>query len=153
MSILTKIKADQLLARKLRNIATASLLTTVIGESEMVGKNAGNREPTDAEVIGVLRKFEKNLKENLVIYDARHISAKATDTVFELLILEKYLPSKLTNSTIREDIRSVINEKNLPFEQKSMGTVVAVLKEKYGDQFDGRQVSSQFKECLVGEPK
>jgi hypothetical protein len=60
MSLIQTIKADQVQARKARS-ASASILTTLIGEAEMIGKNAGDRESTDEEVIAIIKKFIKNL--------------------------------------------------------------------------------------------
>ena len=57
MSKLQEIKAAQLTARKERNTFKASLLTTLIGEAEMVGKSAGNRPSTDEEVLQVLNMY------------------------------------------------------------------------------------------------
>ena len=57
--LLAEIKAKQINARKAR-LSTATLLTTLIGEAEMVGKNQG-REVTDSEVLAMIKKFIKNI--------------------------------------------------------------------------------------------
>jgi hypothetical protein len=56
-----QIKAKQIAARK-SGSADAGLLTTLLGEAAMVGKNAG-RETTDQEVVAVVKKFVKNIDE------------------------------------------------------------------------------------------
>ena len=58
--LLNKIKADQLAARKAKDGLATALLTTLIGDAEMVGKNAG-RLVTDEEVVAVIKKFIKNI--------------------------------------------------------------------------------------------
>jgi len=71
MSLLAQLKKDSMLARKAADSVRATLLSTLIGEAEMVGKNAGNRESTDDEVQQTIRKFLKNNQEALgVIKDA-----------------------------------------------------------------------------------
>ena len=71
MSLLTQLKKDSMLARKAVDRVRATLLSTLIGEAEMVGKNAGNRESTDEEVQQMIRKFLKNNQEAVaVIKDA-----------------------------------------------------------------------------------
>lgn len=148
--ILENIKKGQLEARRSRSTETASLLTTVIGEAEMVGKNAGNRAPTDAEVIQVLKKFEKNMLENLRIYTERGLGRQISTTSFELEVIRYYLPSKLTDLQVQKDIGMAMQKLGIVKpQQKDMGAIVKELKEKHGDQFDGQQVSAQFKAMLV----
>ena len=146
--IITHIKAAQLDARKARLPETTALLTTMIGECEMAGKNAGNRAPTDAEVLQVLRKFEKNMLENLSIYKARGMHDQVLVVQKELDTVRLYLPQKLSDEQVQKDIRDVLANMSLPYEQKSMGPVVKELKAKYGEQFDGGQVNTQFKAML-----
>ena len=77
MSLIIEIKSAQLAARKARDSFTASSLTTLIGEAEMVGKNAG-REVTDAEVVAVLKKFVKNIDETTTVLSREQPLTQAT---------------------------------------------------------------------------
>jgi uncharacterized protein YqeY len=143
------IKAAQLEARKARNSVKATLLTTLIGEAEMIGKSAGNRESTDAEVLQVIRKFEKNLNENIKLFTGNIGKLIALDYAEqELAILQEFLPQKISDEQVKQDIENVICQYQLAREQKSMGTVVKELKVKYGAQFDGQQVSAMFKQMV-----
>ena len=63
--LLETINQDRNEARKMKYTATATLLTTLYSEAQMVGKNDGNRETTDAEVVAVIKKFVKNIDETL----------------------------------------------------------------------------------------
>ena len=65
--LIEKIKHDQLVARKNRSTVESTLLTTLIGEADMVGKNNGNRDPFDEEVISVVKKFLKGVNETIDI--------------------------------------------------------------------------------------
>lgn len=69
--LIVKIKHDQLVARKNRDQIESTLLTTLIGEADMVGKNNGNRDP-----FGVLELKEDMIKmchDELAKYVAREI--------------------------------------------------------------------------------
>ncbi len=148
MSRIEVIKAAQLTARKARNEVERSLLTTFIGEAEMIGKNARNGAPTDEEVVSLLKKFEKNLLEVIELTK----NAQACSVVQyreELEIIKRFLPAKLTDLQVQKDIGTAMEKLGLAKEQKSMGAIVKELKAKYGDQFDGGQVSAQFKAMLV----
>jgi uncharacterized protein YqeY len=148
--LLQKIKEAQLNARKSRDLPTANILTTLIGEAEMVGKSAGNRESTDAEVIQTLRKFEKGQVENVNLFAGKSDRVDSLQlALFELGVIRAFLPTKITDDQVQKDIRDVVQQKSLVVEQKSMGVVVKELKAKYGDQFDGGQVSAMFKQIMV----
>lgn len=149
MSKLSEIKAAQLAARKNKEKLKATLLTTVIGEAEIVGKNNGNRETTDAEVLVVLKKFEKGLNETIGYLREAHKFEAATTACDELAILLEFTPVKLADLQLQKDIGIIMQEQNLPKEQKSLGIIVKVLKDKYSEQFDGQQVSRIFKEMLI----
>jgi uncharacterized protein len=56
MSMMDKLRADLLTARKERSDMTG-LLTALVGEAAMIGKNNGNRETTDEEVLRIVKKF------------------------------------------------------------------------------------------------
>ncbi len=71
----------------------ATLLSTLIAEAEMVGKNAGNRESTDDEVQQTIRKFLKNNQEAAaVIRDAGRLAVLER----ECAVLTAYLPPMAT---------------------------------------------------------
>lgn len=147
--IIENIKSAQITARRAKYQVASSLLTTIIGEAEMLGKNAGNRAPTDAEVIQILKKFEKNMLENLKIFNDRNLEDKAKEMLVEMSIVQQFLPAKLTDLQVEKDIATVMQTLSLTKEQKSMGALTKELKAKYGDQFDGAQVSKIFKAMLV----
>ena len=98
MSLLAQLKKDSMLARKAADGIRATLLSTLIGEAEMVGKNAGNRESTDDEVQQTIRKFLKNNQEALaVIKDADRRTALEQESA----ILVAYLPPMASEAEVK----------------------------------------------------
>ena len=150
MSKLQDIKTAQLNARKNKVASVASLLTTVIGEAEMVGKNA-NREVTETEVIQVLKRFEKGMTETIRFLIVAGIDNQDKIAMIEgeLKIIRTFLPEKISDGQVLDDIRSIIGAEGLALEQKSLGVITTLLRGKYGEQFDGQQVSTQFKSILI----
>lgn len=146
MSLLSQLKKDALLARKSSSAVRATLLTTLIAEAEMVGKNAGNRESSDDEVQGTIRKFLKNNQEALaVIKDEQRRTALQE----EAAILGEYLPPMATEA----DVKALIAETVAGLADrspKSMGAVMAALKAKFGNGFDARQANAWVREALNG---
>ncbi len=142
MTLFERIKADQLAARKSHNGLASSLLTTLIGEAAAIGKNAGNREVTDAEVVALVKKFVKGMDETLGYLGNRNAEATAV-VLAEKDILAKYLPLQLTELALRHAVTSIIAT-----EGKVMGKVMAALKARYDGQYDGKLASQIVKELV-----
>lgn len=138
MSLFQTLKNDQLQARKDRDSATASLLTTLIGEAAMVGKNDGNRESTDSEVLATIKKFVKNINESLAVRNDAALQHEKT-------ILESYLPVQLTDTDLRLIIYDLVTSQST----SNMGSVMQVLKTKFNGRYDGKVASTIVKELLV----
>lgn len=147
MSLLQQIKNDQLTARKNREAIKASLLTTLIGEAANIGKNDGNRETTDAEVVAVVKKFVKGLDEIITVAITYTDKDKAEQSIAEKAILQVYLPKQMTEAELSvaiADIKTEVGATN----PKDMGKVMAALKAKFEGQYDGKQASVLIKAAL-----
>ena len=145
MSLLAQLKKDSMLARKAADGIRATLLSTLIGEAEMVGKNAGNRESTDDEVQQTIRKFLKNNQEALaVIKDADRRTALEQESA----ILVAYLPPMASEAEVKAFIADTVAglAERSP---KQMGAVMGALKAKYGSGFDAKQANAWVKEALT----
>lgn len=144
MSLLAQLKKDSLLARKAADRVRGTLLSTLIGEAEMIGKNAGNRESTDEEVQQTIRKFLKNNQEALgVIKDEDRRALLEQESV----ILTAYLPPLASDAEVKAFIGATVAtlaERG----PKQMGVVMGALKAKYGSDFDARQASAWIKDAL-----
>lgn len=139
MSLLDKIRADQLAARKNREADKASLLTTLIGEAAMKGKNSGNRESTDSEVEEVIRKFLKGNRENMAIAGDRRDGDWCDRLDAEREVLESYLPKQLSVDEIRAKIQG---------QEKSKPALMKYLKENFAGLYDGKAASQVVDEYI-----
>ena len=148
MNKIEELKLNLLNARKEKDKSLTLLLSTIVGECSAIGKSAGNRESTDAEVLQVLKKFEKNQLENVQIYAKVGDVERRIQAETEIAIIRQFLPAKLSDAQVLDDIKFLIGANGLALEQKSLGIITKSLKEKYGDQFDGQQVSTVFKGLL-----
>lgn len=141
MSLIQTIKADQLQARKNKEQLRASLLTTLLGEATAIGKNDGNRETTDAEVMAMIKKFVKNINDTLP-----H-RPNDTNLIEERDILMQYLPKQLTSEELVLVVQNIIAENDLEG-PKAMGAVMKVLKEHHDGQYEGKLASQIAREAL-----
>ncbi len=150
-SLIEKIKQEQLQARKNKDTLKASLLTTLLGEASMIGKNDSNRQSTDAEVIAVIKKFVKNTQEVIRITGMQQSmeSREAGKTAAqELVILEAYLPSQLNEEQLRSEMKKIMIELALSG-AKSMGVLMKEVKSRFEGQYDGNAASKIAKEILA----
>jgi len=148
MTILQNLKSAQLKARKDRDTITASLLTTLIGDAVMVGKNNGNRDSTDIEVIDTIKKFINNAQ---LTADALGPSSKNLDAytaaLNEINILREFLPKQLTEDEIHSIVENIITEIKAT-SIKDMGKVMKIIKETHAGTYDGTMVSNLVKQIL-----
>jgi uncharacterized protein YqeY len=131
MTLMEQIKAKQITARKSGSV-DASLLTTLLGEAAMVGKNAG-RETTDQEVVAVVKKFVKNIDETITALTSRNQDASAF--LAERNVLEQFLPMQLSENALREVARY----------QTDMPSFMKHLKENFAGKYDGKLASQVAK--------
>lgn len=147
-SLLKQLQSAQLTARKARNTFTASLLTTVLGEAVKVGKDNGNRESTDSEVMEVVKKFVKNIKQNIIDYGKAGKTEAIAAMEQEFAILKAYLPAEVDSTTVRNAINSIIAQKSLPKNNSSIGKIMPELNLLFGDSLDKKMASELVKEAL-----
>lgn len=145
MSLLSDIKFAQVTARKNRHTQAVNTLTTLIGEAEMVGKNAGNRDVTDQEVVTVIKKFIKGVDEMISL--VKHPEANEQLQI-EKRLLEQWLPKQLTSEQILEIITDISNKLNA-HTLREMGKIMKVLKERFDGQYDGAVASTLIKSILT----
>ena len=114
---------EQIIAYRLTNRETRTLLGVVLGEIEKGPKKAAGYIATDEEVISVLKKMiasniecDTNLEENV--------------------ILEQFLPQQLTDL----DIKDILNE----YKFNSVGECMKHFKQYHTGLYDGKQVNKLF---------
>jgi uncharacterized protein YqeY len=155
MSLLQTIKAKQLAARKARDQIEISLLTTLIGEASMPGKNDGNRESTDAEVVAVIKKFRKNAEETLKALNLKGAIASDVETLSsanhvmqEIIILDTLLPTQLTKEQLTIVLQQFIAELPDKNAKSAFGAIMKKLKEEHEGLYDGSMASVLIKDLL-----
>lgn len=135
--LIETIKSDSLQARKTKS-QSSDLLITLYAEASKIGKDSGNRLPTDIETISVVKKFIEGVKETF-----KHGGSKEKHD-FELSVLETYLPTQLTYDELHSIISSFIEEAS----PSNMGIVMSFLKSNYTGQYDGAVASKIVKELV-----
>lgn len=141
MSLYQRIKKEQLEARKAKVKIHTDLLTTLLGEiqSSVTGSLSaaqfGVLNPTDAEVLKVLKKFIKNTKETLTLNPINQLA------ILELEILESFMPKQLSDHELGIVVGQILSNADSSLSGgKLMGYVMSQLKAQYEGLFDASKV-------------
>lgn len=96
-----KINVDYMTAFKTKNTVAKNLLSVIKGEIQTMEKSADVEHVTDEDVIKILNKTVKSLKET-------QASFPSSQTAEELFIVESYLPKQMTESEITSKIQELV---------------------------------------------
>ena len=105
--LFARLQGDLNSARKSQDKAGILLLGTVL--SEVKNKKIElKRDPTDADVIDVLRKSIKRRRESVEMYTKGNRQDLADKESSEAAALEKYLPAQVSDDELRAAVRAAI---------------------------------------------
>src|SRR6266566_6237679 len=106
-ALLARLQGDLNSARKSKDKAGTLLLGTVL--SEIKNKKIElRRDPTDADVIDVLRKSVKRRRESIEMYTKGNRIDLADKESAEAAALEKYLPAQVGEDELRAAVKAAI---------------------------------------------
>ena len=134
MNLKEQISKDYMTAFKERNGVAKNLLSVIKGEIQTIEKNTGVDCLTDAEVIKILNKTAKSLKEVIEI-------SGDEESKSQLIIVDGYLPKQMS----REDVVTKVNA----LVASGINNVGGIMKEFATLQVDRKVVSEVIKEVLV----
>jgi len=140
---LSIIKMDADKARKAGEKQKAISLITLYSEAKMIGKDDGDRDTTDDEVLGTIQKFIKNINE-LISHpcneEFKEIALK------EKTLYENYLPEQLTE----EELEIIIKDECDSWPEKlSIGDIMKFLKQDFANQYDSKLASTVARKVLL----
>lgn len=105
-----QINKDYMTAFKMKNTVAKNLLSVVKAEIQTAEKNTGVENLTDEDVLKILTKASKSLKET--IKSLAPIDGKGEDIVqacAELAIIESYLPKQMTKLEIETKVDELLS--------------------------------------------
>lgn len=135
MSLYATIKSDSLTSRKNRDNIASALLTTLLGEVETIAKNIGHT-PTDGDVQSIIKKFIKNIDESIRANQTRGNVDVVSALNSEKALLEKYLPTQLTETELTAIIADLVTQG-----ATNIGSLMKSLKQSYEGLYDGATAS------------
>jgi len=128
--------------------STLRMALTAITNEEVSGKEA--KVLSDAEVLVVLTKEAKKRKESVEAFNQANRKDLADKEAQELKVLEKYLPSALTEDELNKIIDEAIAEAKASGAEgmKAMGVVMKIVQPKTVGRTDGALLAAKVKEKL-----
>ena len=136
--MLTQLQDELIKAIKSRDRASMMGLRNIIGKLKVSQIDKG--EPlTKEETLKILKSASKQLKESVDQYQKGDRDDLAEKELFELSLLEKYLPEQLSEVEIRKIIKKTILASGAESMQ-DMGRVMGILMKELADSSDGRLV-------------
>ncbi|HSU97789.1 MAG TPA: GatB/YqeY domain-containing protein [Gemmatimonadaceae bacterium] len=144
MSLLgDRLQADLNAARKAQDKSAVLLLGTIL--SDVKNKRIELRaDPTDDEVLDVLRKGIKRRRESVEMYDKGNRPDLAEKERAEVAALEKYLPAQASEDEVRTAVRAAIAAG-----ATSMGPLMGRVNPQFKGKADGSMISRIAKEELA----
>lgn len=142
MTHLEFLKARSLELRKARS-PLASLLQTLVGEAEAVGKNKRNGAPTDEETLKVLQKMHAGVVETIALVSKTCAPSEAAQVeLVELSSLVVALtPQQLTAAELNQTIDDIVAELSTNATPK-LGDVMGMLKQRHAGTYDAKLAST-----------
>ena len=128
--------------------STLRMALTAITNEEVSGKEA--KVLTDTEVLSVLTKEAKKRKESVEAFNQANRKDLADKEAQELTVLEKYLPTALTEDELNKIIDEAIAEAKASGAEgmKAMGVVMKIVQPKTVGRTDGALLAAKVKEKL-----
>jgi uncharacterized protein YqeY len=142
MKLKEKINADYMTAFRAKNTTAKNLLSVIKGEIQTTEKNTGVENMSDEDVMKILKKTVKSLKET-------NASFPSAQTAEELFIAEAYLPTQMSEEDVRTAVDEIIASMRTTLTVKEMGKVMGQFNSKYAGLADGKLVSQAVKDALA----
>ena len=133
MTLKEQISKDFIEAMKAKNAIAKSILSVVKGEIQTVEKNVGSDNLSDAEVIKIVTKTVKSLKETISM-------ANDEKSKLELVVIEGYLPKQMSKEEVTAKVTELVNS--------GITQIGAIMKEFSTLPADKKMVSEVIKEVV-----
>ncbi len=145
--LLARLQGDLNSARKSQDKAGTLLLGTVL--SEIKNKKIElRRDPTDADVIDVLRKSIKRRRESIEMYNKGNRKDLADKESAEAAALDKYLPAQVSEDELRAAVKAAIAGG-----ANQIGAVMGKVLPQFKGRADGSAINAIAREELSKQPK
>ncbi len=132
-------------AKEKKLLGTIRLLTAAIKQVEVDER----RDVSDDDVLAIIIKMVKQRKDSAKQYQDADRQDLADQEIYEIGVLEKYLPEQLSSSELEDLIQKAISATGAQGMQ-DMGKVMGMLRPQVAGKADMGQLSQKIKDLLQG---
>lgn len=125
----TQLKTEAVTAQKAGDSRTLNALRLLLSELSYAKVESKTEDLPDEIVIKVLSKEAKKRKDSIEIYEKMNETVRADQEKFELAMIEKYLPSMMSEADVEVEVAKIATETGLTG-GRLMGAVMGKLKGK-----------------------
>lgn len=143
-----KLQADLNAAMRARDelsTATLRMALTAVTNEEVAGKQA--RALSDEDVVKVLGREAKKRRESAEAYQSAGRAELAARERAEGEVLERYLPTQLTDAELAELVQVAITDTGASGPAQ-LGAVMRVVQPQVAGRADGKRVSDEVRRQL-----
>ena len=150
MSLEKKINDDIKAAMIAKDKAKLEALRSI--KSELLIAKTGKDKDESGEIpesieLKLLKKLAKQRKDSAETYKEQGRQDLADDEIFQLEIIESYLPEQLSEEDIKAGVHEIIKETGAS-SMKDMGKVMGLASKKFEGKADNKKVSEIVKSLL-----
>ncbi len=146
--MISKIEEDIIQALRENNKDRLTVLRSLKSAVQYQQIELG-RELEEKEIVSVLAGQVKSRQQAIELYIQGNRPELAEKETREIEIINFYLPQMMSESEIEVEVEKAITELNAS-SMKDMGLVMKNMKEKHGNQADGKKLSEIVRNKLQG---
>lgn len=148
MSLFDQISSDIIAAMKAKEKEKLEALRgikKVMIEAKSAAGATG--ELTDQECLKIISKLAKQGADSAAIYKEQGRADLYEQEIFQVKIFESYLPARMSDAELTENIQSIISEVGA-VGMKDMGKVMGIASKKLAGLAEGKDISDKVKALL-----
>lgn len=147
MSLLETLRKDMFEAKKIGEIDKANILGMAVASVSNF-KIEVQRDITDEDVVTILRKEEKKLKDAFEQFSANGRTDLAQKEELQLKVVQSYLPVLMTEEEVTEVVKIKVASMG-DVSARDMGKIMGMVMQELKGKADGTMVSAVVKKVLI----
>ncbi|MBU6205239.1 MAG: GatB/YqeY domain-containing protein [Bacteroidetes bacterium] len=148
MTLEQKVMAEMKEAMKNKDEGTLRGLRAIKAAIILAKTEKGfSGEITEDAEIKILQKLLKQRKDSLEIFNKENRPDLAQKEKEEIAVIEKFLPTPLTEDELRVELRKIIADSGA-IGPSDLGKVMGIASKSFAGKADGKTISSLVKELL-----
>ncbi len=147
MSLLETLQSDMKTAMKAKDKDTLSVVRMLKAAAMNEQINVGH-DLTEEEELSVLSRELKQRKDSLAEFEKADRDDLVAHTKMEIEVVEKYMPSQLTDEEVKQIIADTVKEVGAD-SKADFGKVMGAVMPKLKGQADGKLVNQTVKDLLA----